>query len=309
MNTIDAVLPLLPKDVDRFDILAQSLIHFFHDLNVLHVVVPDQTLPHLTQFTQRYSASLPLHIVPESLWVPDLPHFRYLPGWYKQQLIKLAASEFITGDFYLTLDADVICTRNCYYEDLIVGKKAGCFVMHHNEHPAWYEGAEAVLGLKARRQGILHNVTPCLLATAGVKSLIKHINLVASEHQWASGWRGLKQRALFSYHQRSEFKQESPWRGWLAASWPWAEYALYFTFLECNQTFDDYHFNSNTCLYDVERSIWWAADANLTTWNPQNAFDGEGPPYFIVVQSNTHIPPSDVWKKVSPIFKASFQNK
>ena len=32
-------------------------------------------------------------------------------GWLTQQIVKLAMAERVESDFYLTLDADVICTR------------------------------------------------------------------------------------------------------------------------------------------------------------------------------------------------------
>jgi len=51
--------------------------------------------------------------------------FLKIQGWYLQQLIKLAIAEHIKTDFYLTLDADVICVKPVYFSDLV---KDGCAV-------------------------------------------------------------------------------------------------------------------------------------------------------------------------------------
>jgi len=298
MAKLDAVVPLVAKDLKRFEILARSLQMYMHDLGQLWVVVPAHELVHLRQQLSSVARKLPLQLVPETLWIPEMSRFRYLKGWYRQQLVKLAASEFVETDFYLTLDADVICTRACSYDRLVLNGKAPCFVFANRDHLDWYDGAERVLGLSTGRRGELHNVTPCVLARSGVRELLHYLDQRARQRTWTAGIRGWQQRLLYSHYHRAALSTQSPWRAWLAASTPWAEYALYYTFLEATDRFAEYHTYSDRCVYDVERSIW-SRPESVETWDPRPLFLGQGPPYFAVVQSNTRLDPRLISDKLA----------
>ena len=299
MKQIDAVLPLLPRDLQRFAILARSLERFMADLGRLFVVVPDRDHLQIEAELAPFRRVLPIQVIREQQWVPEMPQLRHLPGWYKQQLVKLAGAEFVGSEFFLTLDADVVCTRQVSYEQLVVGGRAPCHVIPKCDHPDWYVGAEAVLGLTAKRKNILHNVTPCVWARAGVLELIDHLNLVALQRPYARGLRGLQQRLFFTQHRFGRHRARPPWRGWLGASRPWAEYATYFTFLEATGRYDRYHFDSDVCVYDIERSVWEKA-FQIETIDPEPLFRNGGPPYFVVIQSNSGIDPSRTWRVLEP---------
>jgi hypothetical protein len=298
MSELEAVVPLLPKDLDRFSMLARSLETNFVGLGRLHVVVPDRHVDGLAAPVRAAAGGLRVEIVPESRFIPEMASFRHLPGWYKHQLVKLAAAEVMSSAYYLTLDADVVCTRRTTAHDLLPGGKSACFVIPRDEHPDWYEGAEAVLGVRAKRRGVLHNVTPVVWSKAAVLESIAHLNDVARRRSYARGLRGWRQRLFFGLHLRGRHRHEAPWRAWLAASSPWAEYAMYFTFLEATDRFDRYHFQSDYCIYDVERSVWYEKD--FDAWDASVLFEGQGPPYFAVIQSNMGVPAARVWQKVSP---------
>jgi hypothetical protein len=279
--------------------LARSLRRYFEPLGTLYVVIPDAGFEACAEQVTSLAAGLPLRVVRESAWAPDLSTFSQLRGWYKQQILKLAAAEFVTSDYYLTLDADVVCTRRCQFEQLLPGGRSPCFVIPRDDHPDWYRGAEAVLGLQAKRRGILHNVTPVLWSRAGVLELQRYLEQRAIERRYTPGVRGVTQRALFWLYRPPAAPGAKLWRAWLAASTPWAEYATYFTFLEAKGRFDAYHFNSDTCLYDVERSLWQST-RSLDGWDPAPLFEGEGPPFFAIVQSNTGIDADAILSKLQP---------
>jgi hypothetical protein len=297
MPEMDAILPLIARDLQRFTLLARSLERFFPTLGRLLVVVPDRAHEAVSKHVQSVLRTIPVEVIPESHWVPDMATFRHLPGWYKHQLVKLAAAEFVTTPYYLTLDADVICTRPTTVEALLPGGKAACFVIREDLHPRWYEGAEAVLGMRAARRGVLHNVTPVVWSKAGVLELLDHIDAVAERRAYAGGTRGLQQRLLFALRRGESKRPNRAWRAWLAASRPWSEYALYFTWLEARGRFEHYHFDSDYCIYDIDRSVWWKAD--FDGWDAAPLFEGSGPPYFAVIQSNTQVSPAVVWRKIS----------
>ncbi len=297
MSELEAVLPLIPRDLERFTMLARSLERNFPALGRILVVVPDRFRDEMMETVRRAAGGLAVEIVPEGRWVPEMESFRHLPGWYKHQLVKLAAAEFVASPYYLTLDADVICTRPTTIDDLLPGGKSACFVIREDLHPDWYAGAEAVLGLSASRRGILHNVTPVVWSKAGVLELIDHLNGVARRRAYAGGLRGVQQRFFFAMHAIGAHRKEPPWRAWLAASRPWSEYSMYFTLLEATGRFERYHFDSDYCIYDIDRSVWWKAD--FDRWDAAPLFEGSGPPYFAVIQSNTHVPTAHVWQKVA----------
>ncbi len=295
---MQAVLPLLSRDVERFALLARSLELFFPELGRVFVVVPDKLQGKMADSVRRAAGNLDHEIVPEQALVPEMATFRHLPGWYKHQLVKLAATDVVSSDYYLTLDADVICTRKTTTAALLPGGRSACFVMHKEEHRDWYDGAEAVLGLHAPRKAVLHNVTPVVWSTAAVLGLVTHVENVARRRSYARGLRGLRQRFLFNVHLALARHARPSWRAWLAASYPWSEYAMYFTWLEATGRFERYHFESDYCIYDVERSVWY--EEGFDAWEAAPLFQGIGPPYFAVVQSNMRIPAARVWQKVSP---------
>ncbi len=300
MALLEGVLPLVTRDFPRFSLLARSLVKHFPDLGRLHVVLPDGVATARADELRRLAHGLELVVVAESAWVPELASFRHLSGWYKQQILKLAAAEHLNAPFFITFDADVVCTRPVTVADLVRGGKAPCFVIDGERHADWYDGAEAALELRAVRRGILHNVTPAVWARDGILEVLAHLDDVARARRFAPGLRGVQQRLLFGLHHFGRRPPGRPWRAWLAASAPWAEYALYFTSLAATGRFDRYHFASDFCIYDVERSLWWAPE-DFDAWDPSPLFEGKGPPYFAVIQSNARLEPRRVSAKLEPL--------
>jgi len=87
--------------------------------DVIWIVVPD------VQLVEIYRAllnSTSLHsimrLVGESVVLPQKEKFSRYHGWHIQQDIKLAISAFIRTDYYLCLDADIMCGRELRYEDM-----------------------------------------------------------------------------------------------------------------------------------------------------------------------------------------------
>lgn len=292
MPQIDAVLPLIPRDCERFGLLARSLERNLSDLGTLWVVVPTDAVREIQH--QLTSVKLPLRVIAETEWAPGMQQLP-LRGWYKQQLVKLVASSFVGSPFYLTLDADVICTRKVNYADLVPNGKARCHVMKQADHQDWYDGAEAALGLTAARRGVLHNVTPVVWSTEGVQKTVSHLNQRALHRKWAKGQRGLRQRV----HGLLRNNTAPPWMNYLAPATPWAEYALYFTYLEATGQFERYHVESDACIYDIRRSLW-KSTKTLDGWDPSPLFTGAGPPYFAVIQSNAELPVAELWQRLAP---------
>jgi len=297
--SIDAVLPLVLKDAERAELLFDSLAANFTGLGRIWVVCPDSQYD---EFRARYrDRGLPfeLRVESELRVVPEFALPLKLSGWFRQQLIKLAIFERIESDLYLTLDADVVCARPVTAEQLAGAGRGACFVLPQRDFDYWYERVDQVLRVRAVRRG-MHNVTPALLHKGAMLELRRALEAKAARGEYSPGLRGLKQRwFLFRTRKRSEY---APWRVYLAAARPWTEYALYYTFLEANGLFDRYHFYAPYCLYDIDRSLWVAKSADLPDdWNPAPAFAGEGPPWFLVAQSNTGISAGAIRQKLEPL--------
>jgi len=99
---------------------------------------------------------------------------------YKRQLVGPTRTRLdtwrssITSQFYLTLDADIICTRTVRYSDLIGKGRTLSDKGSHDIHRRWYERAAEVLGLPMYASG-WHNLTLALLSREAVIMLQKHL--------------------------------------------------------------------------------------------------------------------------------------
>src|SRR5262249_40557635 len=114
------------------------------------------------------------------------------------------------------------------------------------------------------------------------------------------GWRGARQLATLARARLDRADRFARWRLMLAAGTPWTEYALYYTLLEAKGRLERFHTVSDRPISDEARSIWRAGRVGFASWNAAPYFEGAGPPWFVVVQSNTKIPASSVWRKIEP---------
>jgi hypothetical protein len=253
--SLDAVLPLVTRDVERFErLLLPSLRHFFKPLGTCWVVVPQVDV----EAIRHQIVDPQFRVISETDVIPELRLFRpeRIGGWLLQQLIKLSAARIVSSPFYLTLDADVMCVRHIEYSDLIQDQRAiaNLYDSDRDVHGEWYEWSEKVLGFP--RSGRIHGVTPAVLSAEGVRQLFAFF-----EEQ-------LKPNTL-----RAET--------YLISHRPWTEYTLYYTYLERTGLFDTYHFPASTRTY--QNSIWKVGEEDA--WDPVHSFSADHSFYFSVLQS------------------------
>lgn len=271
---IDAVLPLILEDYNRFKILYKSMKKFFKDLGTCWVVVKDNEFKKLKSKIndKKYK------VIKESTIILEFKKVKNIKGWYKQQLIKLAIAQKIKSSFYLTLDADLICIRPVRYSHLIEKGKALCQIEKIDYHTDWYKNVKQILGFQ--RSGIAYGVTPALFSKQGVLKL---------------------QDFLFERANQNNKSRKMSWRTYLIKNIPWTEYTLYFTFLEGTNLFNKYHTKpdiENICSY--KNSVWYKKD--FPSWKPEKSFKKKKY-FFIIVQSNTGMNPKEIWAKVSKYIK------
>jgi hypothetical protein len=211
----------------------------------------------------------------------------------------------VETDFYLTLDADLVCTKLLRHPDLIQDGRGKCFIDLTDCHPEYYEWAERVL--KLPRSGASHNVTPAVLSREAMLKMQQYLCGLA---------RGIKLRAgrrsalLFGSRLGHDWFPNArvlqglrPWAFYLLMSLPWTEYSMYYSFLEATGQFEKYHFRAAHCLYSLN-SLWF--ENQIPSWDPQSSFREDDHSFFLVVQSRTSIDPQLVWEKIGPLLKAGF---
>ncbi|CAM9201771.1 unnamed protein product, partial [Choristocarpus tenellus] len=156
-------------DIERALILLSTLrahgaIKLFRDL---FVVVPDRDKFAIDTI---FSGLNNVRVIAESVVFP--PGTQLDPTWEGyaiQMAIKLYAASLMSTEFYLTLDADVLCTkRGISLEDLLPSRRANYINEGKHVHPAWWKSSTRLLRAKeqepiAETGGF--GVTPAILST------------------------------------------------------------------------------------------------------------------------------------------------
>ena len=260
--------------MDRARLLARTLGRFGHSISRLWLVASEEVL---AQAAPLFAPVVETEGVPERVWVPELGHWRRLlrlpwngaarPGYRAQQLIKLEAARWVETDFYLTLDADVLLTRDVPFDWLVQDGRARTVRFSGTDHRKWYRVAAEILGVPPSAWE--HGVTPCLLSrrcALGLQAFLEQPVgrrdtrvAMASAHGITGGWRSLLLR-------RND----------------WTEYTLYHTFVEHGDFFDGHHFAVPPEAW-YGGNVWSAAD--WSSWNPRAAFAPDASHRFSVLGS------------------------
>lgn len=207
-----------------------------------------------------------------------------------QQLVKMAIAPAIESEFYLTLDADVICVKAVRLPDLIDGGRARSARFQSKIHRDWYSWAERVLGLPS--SGFTHDVTPSLLSREAMIHL----------HGYLEGKLNPLLRRIARLLPSSVGPLVSSWRSYLLRNLPWTEYTLYHTFLEATGSWDRYHYDGGNS-WVAGNSLWKKEE--FSSWDPEKSFRTQKDFYFSVVQSNTGVSAAEVWRKVRPYIRGT----
>ncbi len=271
-------------------------------MGIMRVLAPDEQAGAIRQAIASMNPAFRWEVLPETVVAPEFRLFPETVGWHRQQLLKLASAGIVETDFYLVLDADVVATRPFGPESLVPDGHALCRIHQGDLRPRWSRDVEALLHLKSRRTGIMHAVTPAVLSREGVCALARHLDACWRKPCWPAGKRTVRlMRARLKYGAKPKPPFEA-WRLYLAAGQPWTEYRLYYTFLEATNLFERFHRESPVGIYNAEHSLWHATDFDATRWDPAPDFEGAGPPYFVVLQSNTKIPPETFASRLETLF-------
>lgn len=237
--------------IARFHLALRSIQEYFplDNLESFLVIVPASQVQDVRGLVEQSCPGLGIEVMAESDILPDIDP--ELPGWYLQQLIKLAASAYFSGRYYLTLDSDIICTRPFGFDDLVVDDRAVMNLERVSDYVALYkdEGARREVEVKTNRyrasakllgyerdtgaHPYFFGETPVMLNRAVVQRMLAHL----------------------------EKRHGEAWQALLSRERKWTEYGLYFQFLEAAGELEAFHqpAGCNTVL-DLERSVWQASD-------------------------------------------------
>jgi hypothetical protein len=280
---MEAVLPLKIRPAGRSPnlgsavMLCHSLAHFWRDTSplALTVLCPREELATVRQALARTPPAIALRFMAETELVPSLDDNPAFPGWMRQQVLKLAAFALGQSDFYLCLDADVLCVKPIESGLLLPGGKALTDYGSRVRHADWWRGSAALLKVEPNLERPGMRVTPAVLSRRIVERLYRSL----SPDDATLSWRALMQTDKGS-------------------AGGWTEYTLYHLFAENAGLMDLYHvsyaeFRALDHKLISGNSIW--SRRNSATWDPAALFDAQDQGLFAVLQSSAHVPLVEIW--------------
>jgi Family of unknown function (DUF6492) len=292
------------SDLARATILLDSMVKHVarEEIIELLVITRPQDVDEVRRRLQDYSARLCLSVVNESAICPGLSAnpqtFNTWPepnlGWYRQQILKLACCRLVRGPFYMTLDSDVIFTRQFRTSEFLRGGKSLVGSERRSDYERLYEEglaaseaglreyrdsvAERLLKLARSHTGSWYSETPVILSTTLVNKLLAHLDAT-----WGR-----------------------PWQQFLIENLDWTEYSLYFTYAEATGALEQFH-KVGDCdsVMNFSRSLWWGPDAYqdrraLGSWAVDRVFSPASRGCCVVVQSYVGYDAADIRRQIDP---------
>ena len=283
---ISAVLPLKASgsydvnDLKRAHILFTSLQSFVAagTISEIFVLVPAAEVE-LVQQEYACWQSLNIKVMAEDDLLPQFKKYPKMRGWRKQQLLKIAIANLVENEFYLTLDADVICLKPLDESKLIIDGKALLQYEQRAQHPKWWKASARILKMNANvgdpQLGM--TVTPAILATDIVKGLMQQLTPKSAKQSWVD-W-------LCQLHLPKHPKN------WLLHRFlmlKWTEYSLYYLCAHKLGLLDKYHVTAGTT--ELPQRLLVHESHPYEQWDVARSFSNNCPGLFCVVGSKTFLP-------------------
>jgi glycosyltransferase involved in cell wall biosynthesis len=300
---LHAVLPLAIRggkeheDLTRARTLVASLRAGFERSQILnlHIVGRSGELEQIREALAPFACDwLRLDIHDELDVFPELSGSTF-NGWVKQQLIKMSVPEWLDCDYWLTLDADVVCVRRFAIEDLLPGGRALARMIPTENAPlyqAWNAASAEVLGYATFDTRRTMDMTPALYSRAIMVGLHRELEKIS----------GVSWRQTLLTSKTLDYRLGHLFAGW-------TELALYQHFADHHGLWPWHHVVNGIHTDDrlmAEGSIW--GEEQIANWSPDWAFSNERPGYFIVCGSHTGVAAQRVHDLVAP-FVTAMSNK
>jgi hypothetical protein len=296
--SLSAVLPIklsnqpMEGDLERAEMLFKTLQSFAAEERVFQkvvIVAAGNELGRIQKVLGGYSC-FDFDYVDEDHLVPEFRKHPSVGGWTRQQVIKLAANRVVETPYYLTLDCDVLCTKRLSLEGLLPGGRALLQLGSKDIRPTWWTSSAQILRVDPKLDEPGMQVTPAILSTEICQLLLQELDVLGSP---ANAFEYLMKPLERFAFQRLQPGYKKKFR--------WTEYTLYHLFAESRGLVGKFHTICGTRehpqLLIGDHSVWMADDFEV--WEPEKAFSPTDAGLFCVVQSNTALKPSSVWRRVA----------
>ncbi|WP_198379881.1 DUF6492 family protein [Roseomonas sp. KE2513] len=263
---------MLIYSIEQFWIEEQS----FH----LHVICPDNEIEQTSRALRSHKKNLTLNFIPETFVVPELTDYENVSGWYKQQVIKLAAHKVVRSDWYLTLDSDIFACKNFNHQSFFSGGKLVNDWEPRTMHPVWWDLSAKLLGIPAHLDAEGMKPTPVAISTEICKRLHDFLQSVYSNR----GWRPLLENL------------------------GWTEFSLYNAFMDLQNIGSDYHCTSQQVRgggLAIRSPHSFSTEDGFKKWDPKLANKATAPGLFMICNSISRVHPEAVWNKLQSMFSDS----
>uniref|UniRef100_A0A7S2TPP6 Uncharacterized protein n=1 Tax=Lotharella oceanica TaxID=641309 RepID=A0A7S2TPP6_9EUKA len=298
---ISFVQALQAKDLSAFDVQLLSLKKNFKlsDLAMFLIIASPEDIKevrrHIQEINSKFSNIFPFHVVEATTIVPELyfltkhseaevaPYYKeHKFGYITRMIVKLAAAESVPTEFYLALDADVVCVRPTSFNSLVQKGRAAVNKgkMSFDTHYQW-KGAKHVL-----------DAPPSLLADetayGGVPSLYHRI-------------------AVHKLKTYLEIVYQQPWRySLLRYLFGWSDYSLYYTFLRMANAFEKYHSASADGVFRAKGiSEGMIGTKGWEKWDYTSALSPSGLGSFVHLNGLLDLSEDEINAKFRPFFVGS----
>jgi len=271
-----AILPLALRraqagdELERAVLLIESLSRHWLDREPLELLIisPQRDLELIEMRLARYG-NIAISVHGERDFFPRFSRFYAMPGWYRQQLVKLLVPAVLGIGGYLTLDSDVFCVDD-FGSTTFVKDGRALSRWEPKSHHDWWQQTARFVGVPHDVSAHGLSVTPNVLHSDLAHQAINHVGCGLFDWQTALALRLVRKIGRV----------------------PWTEYALYSCVAELTGNLFEYHVHWDDCycrdsqVLSEHSSIWHARDfdrrAHLARRNPRAK--------FIVVQSKANLP-------------------
>ena len=258
-------------DLERAGLLIESLGRHWRGREPFEVLIvaPARDADLLRASLPRMT-NINVTVRPESDFFPSLSKFYLLPGWYRQQILKLHVPAELAIGGYLTLDSDVVCVGD-FDERTFVEDGRAVSHWEPKKHHSWWREVAEVAGVPYDPAGHGLSVTPNILHSDLSRQALAHFVSGRADAVTTLGLKSLGRLGTIA----------------------WTEYSLYTSIAELRGNLLDYHvhwdpcYYSQTQLFSEQSCVWEPQDFERLVKLP-NGTDPGGK--FIIVQSHARIP-------------------
>lgn len=272
----DIVLPIAlagasaDGDLERARLALDSLAAEWHGAGRLrvHLVTRPADLAAVANLARTAQRNLDVGVLNELDIVNEPEAYRRLPGWWKQQYLKLAFANVHDRKAYITLDSDVVAIRPFDERTFVEDGRLVSQWEHQGTQP-WWRNMSGILGMPFDGNSYGLSVTPNTLATDVARVVLDHFRTASATPL---------QRLVELYELQMPGSS-------------WTEYSLYTRVAELKGLLSRYHVDANSVfargLMIHSASNVWGPDQAATLTNGTQKSDLSG--YFLIVQSTSRV--------------------